>query len=195
VTRLRVLLSRVLEPLLKRKRERELAEEIEAHLALLTEEHLRRGLPPEAARAAARRDFGGVEQVKEAHRDQRGLPFADTFHQDLRFALRLLVKDRWLTAVAAAALALGIGGSNTVFTFVNAARLRGLPVDEPDHVMAVHRIDASGRPSGVSYTELEALRTEATTFEGIAAYQRSASTVTDEGLAAVSFAHGRGRRR
>jgi hypothetical protein len=131
VTGLRVLLSRLLEPFLRRKRERELAEEIEAHLALLTEEHLRRGLSTEAARAEARRDFGGVEQVKEAHRDQRSLPFADTFYQDLRFAIRLLVKDRWLTAVAAAALALGIGASNTVFTFVNAARLRGLPWTSP----------------------------------------------------------------
>jgi predicted permease len=182
VTRLRVFFSRLLEPLLRRRRERELAEEIEAHLELLTGEHVRRGLSRQAARAAARRDFGGVEQVKDAHRDQRGLPFADTFHQDLRFAIRLLVRDRWLTAVAAAALALGIGASNTVFTFVNGARLRGLPVDEPERILAVHRMDASGRPSGLSYTELEALRTEATTFEGIAAYQRSASTVTDEGL-------------
>ena len=183
MTQLRVLLWRVLEPLLRRKRERELAEEIEAHLVLLTEEHLRRGLSLEAARAAARRDFGGVEKVKEAHRDLRGLPFTDTFHQDLRFAVRLLVKDRWLTAVAAAALALGIGASNTVFTFVNAAQLRGLPVDEPERVLAVHRMDTSGRPGGVSYTELETLRAEATTLEGIAGYQRSASTVTDEGLA------------
>jgi len=181
--RLRVLLSRLIEPLLKRKRERELAEEIDAHLELLTEEHLRRGLSHEAARAAARRDFGGVEQVKEAHRHQRSLPFADTFHQDLRFAVRLLVRDRWLTAVAAAALALGIGASNTVFTFVNAAQIRGLPVDEPKSVLAIHRIDASGRPGAVSRTELEVLRTEATTLEGIAAYKRSASTVTDEGLA------------
>jgi len=183
MTRIRVLLSRLIEPLLRRKRERELAEEIDAHLALLTEEHLRRGLSHEAARAAARRDFGGVEQVKEAHRDLRGLPFTDTFHHDLRFAVRLLVKDRWLTSVAAAALALGIGASNTVFTFVNAARLRGLPVDEPEGVLAIHRMDTSGRPGGLSYTELEALRAEATTLEGIAAYERSASTVTDEGLA------------
>jgi predicted permease len=183
VTRLRVLLSRLLEPLLRQKRERELSEEIEAHLELLTEEHLRRGLSPQAAREAARLDFGGIEQVKEAHRDQRGLPFADTFHQDLRFAVRVLLKDRSMTAVAAAALALGIGASNTVFTFVNAAQLRGLPVDEPTNILAIHRIDASGRPGGISYTELEALRTEATTLEGIAAYKRSASTVTDEGLA------------
>lgn len=183
MSRLRVLVFRLLEPLLRRKRERELAEEIEAHLTLLTEEYLRRGFPPEEARTAARRDFGGVEQMKEAHRDQRGFPFADILHHDVRFAVRLLVKDRSVTAVAAAALSLAIGASNTVFTFVNAARLRGLPVDEPDRVMAVRRIDASGRPGGVSYTEFTALQSEATTFEGIAAYRRSASTVIDEGLA------------
>lgn len=180
--RLRVLLSRLLEPLLGRKRERELAEEIEAHLALLTEEHLRRGLSLEEARAAARRDFGGVEQMKEAHREERGLPFADTFHQDVRFAARLLVKGRGSTVVAAAALALGIGASNTVFTFVNAVRLRGLSVDEPDRVMSIYRSDGTGRRAGVSYDELQALRAEATTFEGIAGFRRSASTLIDEGL-------------
>jgi predicted permease len=182
MTRLRVILSRLIEPLLRRRRDRELAEEIQVHLELLTEEHLRRGLSDKDARAAARRDFGGIEQVKEAHRNQRGLPFADTFHQDLRFAIRILVKDRWLTAVAAAALALGIGASNTVFTFVNAAQLRGLPVDEPEGVLAIHRMDASGRPGEVSYAELEALRVRVRALEGIAGSRRSASTVTDEGL-------------
>jgi putative ABC transport system permease protein len=68
---LRALLSRLLEPLLGRRRERELDEEIETHLELLEAEHRRRGLSPEAARAAARRDFGQVEQVKEAHRELR----------------------------------------------------------------------------------------------------------------------------
>jgi putative ABC transport system permease protein len=182
LTRLRVLLSRVLEPLLGRRRERELTEEIQVHLDLLTEEHLRRGLSAEAARAAASRDFGGVERVKEAHRDQRSLPFIDTFHNDLRFAVRLLAKDRWLSSLAAAALALGIGASNTVFTFVNAAQLRGLPVDEPEGVLAIHRMDASGRPGEVSYAELEALRVRVRALEGIAGSRRSASTVTDEGL-------------
>ncbi|HEY7817973.1 MAG TPA: ABC transporter permease, partial [Vicinamibacteria bacterium] len=179
----RALLSRLLEPLLGRRRERELDEEIETHLELLEAEHRRRGLSPEAARAAARRDFGQVEQVKEAHRELRGVPFADFLHQDLRVAVRLLARDRFPTLVSTAVLALGIGAANTVFTFANATRLRGLPVDEPHRVMSVHRLDESGRPSRLSFAEFEALRGGVKALEDVAAYRRSASTVTDQGLA------------
>jgi putative ABC transport system permease protein len=101
----------------------------------------------------------------------------------VRYGVRLLVKDRWSTAAAVAALALGIGASNTVFTFVNATRLRGLPVDEPDRVMSIHRAEARGRPTGLSYGELETLRTASAAFQEIAGYQRSSATVTGEGLA------------
>jgi hypothetical protein len=52
--------------------------------------------------------------------------------QDLRFAVRLLIKDRWFTTVAVIALALGIGVNATVFTFVNAVLIRGLPFKDPD---------------------------------------------------------------
>ena len=55
--------------------------------------------------------------------------------QDLRFAVRLLIKDRWFTAVAVIALALGIGVNATVFTFVNAVLIRGLPFDDPDRIL------------------------------------------------------------
>ncbi len=181
--RLRVFLSRLLEPILQKNREREISEEIETHLDLLTEEHRLRGLSPEAARKAAKRDFGEVERVMEAHRRERGLPFADTLHHDVRYAVRLLVKDRWSTAAAVAALALGIGASNTVFTFVNATRLRGLPVDEPNRLVSIHRADARGRPTRLSYGELETLRADSTSFEEIAGYQRSAATVTGDGFA------------
>ena len=58
--------------------------------------------------------------------------------QDLQFAIRLLVKDKWFTLVATLALALGIGVNATVFTFVNAVLIRGLPVDDPDRVMALN---------------------------------------------------------
>ena len=60
-----------------------------------------------------------------------------TILQDLRFALRLLVKDRWFTTVAVLALALGIGVNATVFTFVNAVLIRGLPFDDPDRIMSI----------------------------------------------------------
>ena len=61
--------------------------------------------------------------------------------QDLRFALRLLVKDRWFSVVAITALALGIGVNATVFTLVNAVLIRGLPFPEADrlYVLGVKR--------------------------------------------------------
>src|SRR5205085_11141799 len=70
--------------------------------------------------------------------------------QDVRFAVRLLIKDRWFTAVAAVALALGIGVNATVFTIVNAVLIRGLPFNEPDRIISLAGVDARGRPTGVS---------------------------------------------
>jgi hypothetical protein len=57
--------------------------------------------------------------------------------QDLRFAVRLLIKDRWFTLMAIVALALGIGANNAVFTFVNTVLLRPLPMPKPDQIMWV----------------------------------------------------------
>src|SRR5206468_10428213 len=73
-----------------------------------------------------------------------------TLWQDLRYAARLLVKDRWFTAVAATALALGIGVNATVFTIVNAVLIRGLPFEHPERIVSIMGTDARGRPTGVS---------------------------------------------
>ena len=73
-----------------------------------------------------------------------------TLWQDLRYAARLLLKDRWFTAVAATALALGIGVNATVFTLVNAVLIRGLPFDHPERIVSLGGTDARGRPTGVS---------------------------------------------
>jgi hypothetical protein len=69
--------------------------------------------------------------------------------QDLRFAIRLLIKDRWFTAVAVIALALGIGVNATVFTFVNAVLIRGLPFND-DRILIVGTTDARNRDRGSS---------------------------------------------
>jgi putative ABC transport system permease protein len=68
----------------RRRADDRLDEEIRAHLDLLAAEYERRGMTPEQARRAARRDFGGVEPMKEAYRDRRGIPIIETVAQDVR---------------------------------------------------------------------------------------------------------------
>ena len=107
--------------------------------------------------------------------------------QDLRFAARLLVKDRWFTLVAVVALALGIGVNATVFTFVNAVLIRGLPIAEPDRVMVVGTRDARNRDRGMSYPDFEDYRRATRTFSGLAAYSGSVMNISDEGRTPERF--------
>ena len=107
--------------------------------------------------------------------------------QDIRFAVRLLVKDRWFTAVAVIALALGIGVNATVFTFVNAVLIRGLPINDPDRVMVVGTRDARLRDRGMSYLDFEDYRRATRTFSGLAAFSGSIMNVSDEGRTPERF--------
>src|SRR5947208_11633446 len=81
--------------------DRDFEEELQSHVAMLTEDNLRRGLTPEEARRAALIRVGGAASLHERHREARGLPAFDSLLNDLRFALRLLIKDRWFTLYAA----------------------------------------------------------------------------------------------
>ena len=107
--------------------------------------------------------------------------------QDLRFAIRLLVKDRWFTAVAVIALALGIGVNATVFTFVNAVLIRGLPFDDPDRIMSVGTRDARDRDRGLSYLDFQDWRAAARSFSALSVFNGTTMNVSDEGRAPEQF--------
>jgi len=96
---LRTWLHKLVSIFRRRRLDNDLDEEIRAHLAMATEEYIRHGMNPREARLAARRSFGGVDQVRERHREVRGFRWLDELVQDVRLALRTLKKDRGFAAV------------------------------------------------------------------------------------------------
>src|SRR4029079_13279607 len=108
--------------------------------------------------------------------------------QDLRLRCGLLIKEKWFRAIAVIALGLGIGVNSTVFTFVNAVLIRGLPFDDPDRIMSLGTRDARNRDRGVSYLEFQDWQAGTHAFTGMAAFQGTTMNVSDEGRAPERFA-------
>src|SRR5688572_22065420 len=115
--------------------ERELSAEIESHLQLHIDDHIRAGLSPQEARRRAVIALGGVERTKEEYRDRRGLPAFESLVRDLRYGVRALVKSPGFAVAGVIILGLGIGVNSAIFTVVNAVVLKPLPFADADRVM------------------------------------------------------------
>ena len=104
-----------------------------------------------------------------------------TLVQDLRYAVRMLLKDPWFTMVAATALGLGIGVNTTVFTFVNAVLIRGLPFDQSHELVFLATGDTTRDDDGspASWQELEEWRAKTRSFSGLAAFRPQQMNVSD----------------
>ncbi len=98
--------------------------------------------------------------------------------RDLRFTFRLIAKERWFSAAAVVALALGIGVNAVGFTLINAAFLRGLPFDEADRL---YMLTWQGRPGRrqVSHVELQEWREGSRTFAGFGAFRNGTMNISD----------------
>lgn len=152
--------------------EQELDEELELHLELEAEKLIRSGLSPDEARRQALIAFGGVERMKEADRDARGMRWLFDSGADLRYAWRGLRRSPGWSAAAIGALALGIGANTAVFSIANWTLLRPVPgVDAPDELVVIEFMDAKGDETGVGHAnllDLEAGSPALTKLEAIA---------------------------
>jgi predicted permease len=115
----------------------DLDQEVHSHLAMLTEENTRAGMPRQEAERAARIELGGIEQVKEQVREERLGSWLQSVLADCRYALRMLRKNPGFTAVVVLTLALGIGANTAIFTVVNAILLQPVGIPHADRVVAV----------------------------------------------------------
>lgn len=122
----------------RRAADRELDDEITAHLELMTDANVAKGMTPEQARRAARIELGGIEQLKERVREVRTGAWLETLAQDIRFGLRLLRKNPAFTAVAILTLALGIGANTAIFSMVDGIILRELPYPKAQQLYVIN---------------------------------------------------------
>ena len=184
---MRPFLSRVFDVILRRSRDERLADEMQSHLDLLTDEYVSQGLSLDEARVAARKSFGGVEQMTAVYRDQRGLRIVDELTQDVRYAARLIARDRWFTAATVLALALGIGASSTMVTLLYGMNLRGLPFHEAEKLVGVTGEPTRSQGGRVPFGIFEAWRLASRSFIGIAAEVDTPITLGDDAQGAEQF--------
>jgi putative ABC transport system permease protein len=123
--------------------------------------------------------FGNATRAREQARDVWMWTWLQDAGRDLRFAARLLAKERGFAAVAVVTLGLGIGLNNTLFIAVNTACLRGLPIERPDRVLFLSTHDARDRQLGLSRREFDRARSGLPSFSGLAAFTSAPMSVGD----------------
>ncbi len=165
----------------RRNPEAELDAELRAYLDLLTDENLRAGMTPEAARRSARLKLEGMAQVKEQCREVRPFHWLTGFWQDVRCAFRSMRKHRGFTAVALLSLALGIGANAAIFSLFYNALIRPLPYRNDPQLLFIGR-NMDGGLRFVASPEFSAWRANIHGLQGVAARSGDDYNMTGTGV-------------
>src|SRR5215472_15327493 len=184
----RTLFSRIAAMFRGRNLDASLDEEVRAHIDMATEEHIRRGVPKDEARRLALREFGGVTQVRETYRVQRGLPLLEQVRRDVRFGVLQLWKSPGFTLPAIFTLALRVGANTTIFSMINGLLLRPLPVPESGRLVVLG-INFGGPKPGFSFPEplFRGLERRQSAFSTVFAFDRSPFQVKSGASTEVIF--------
>jgi predicted permease len=179
-SRLRAFAAKVRGFLRGRRHDREFDDEIQEHLEMLVEKFAAQGMPRKEAAAAARRQFGNMTLLREDQRKMQTFLALEAVWQDLRYALRTLRKSPGFTAVAVLTLALGTGANTAIFSVIEAVLLRPLPYKDPSGLVVIADPEEPAG-GGFLYKDFEAWKSQARSFEKIAAYYR------DSGICRVTL--------
>lgn len=172
----------------RRRYERDLHDELQAHLDFEADDLIADGLPPAAARARAQRVFGHrVWVVKEEARDAWGWGAWDRLAQDLRAAARQLRRHPGFTIVAAGSLALGIGANTAIFSLVDAVAFRALPLPQPDRLVSLVRSGTNNRSSSANVALYETVRARNEVFSHVALVATDVYKVRGDDAAAAAW--------
>ncbi|MGH9438324.1 MAG: ABC transporter permease, partial [Terriglobia bacterium] len=149
----------------------ERARELEAYLQIETDENVARGIPHEQARQAARRKLGNSTLIREEIYRMNSIRFVESIWQDVRYAVRTLAKSRMFTFVVIASLALGIGANTAIFSLIEAALLKMLPVRNPERLVEFERVNpAIGAYNYFAYPAFKEFRNHNRVFSGMLAF-------------------------
>ena len=159
--------------------DRELAAELEAHVAFATEDLIRKGMEPNEARRAALIASGGLENAKEAYRDSRGFPAIDGVMQDARLALRSLRRAPVFTAAILLTLTVGVGATTAIYHIIDRVVLHPVPYPDPDRIVYLGWHWAKGSGAGaLSPREFVFWHDQARVFDGLTTFRPFGGSLT-----------------
>lgn len=159
--------------------------ELESHIAMDTEAGLKAGLDEQEARRRALLRLGGAEQIRQAHRERRSLPWLENFIQDLRYGIRTLRRAPGFTLTAVLTVGLGIGACTAVFSLVNAVLIRALPYGDPGRLVYLFTPNAALKiPAEVicpGYGNFYEIKRESKSFADMTAYEQALFNLSAQG--------------